>query len=239
MEEVLEVSARTVEEAIKKALEQLGVSREEVDITILNEGKAGVFGIGAQEASIRVKIISGALKSQEPSTPKINKRSEVMEPSKDVAEIARGVVETLLSKIGVNATVASIESITAEEKAQEQNIVFEIRGEDLGILIGRQGQTLASLQYIVRLITSQIVKSWVPVVIDVEGYKQHRVQGLREMALQIAERVTLKRTPFKLEPMPAYERRVIHLTLANHPDVTTQSSGEGEFRRVTVMPKNK
>jgi len=116
-------------------------------------------------------------------------------------------------------------------------IAFDIRGEDLGILIGRGGQTLSCLQYIVRLIIAHQTKSWLPIIIDVEGYKQRRYETLQALARRIAEQVTAKGVPFTLKPMTAYERRIIHLTLADHPDVATQSTDEGEARRVVILPR--
>ena len=218
--ETLEISAKTVDEAIKKALEQLGVERDEVEITVLSEGRGGILGIGAEEAKIRV-----ALKKR---------------PTETVTDIAREVLETILSKMGVTASVVSqAQAFVAEEEGGQPPAAFDVRGEDLGILIGRRGQTLASLQYMVRLITAQRMKAWVPVIIDVEGYRQRRYEALRSLALQVAERVKTNGTPFNFEPMPAYERRIIHLALANHPDVTTQSIGEGEARKVTVILKRK
>ena len=118
-------------------------------------------------------------------------------------------------------------------------IAFDIRGDDLGILIGRRGQTLACLQYIVRLIIAHQIKTWVPIIIDVEGYRQRRYEDLRALASRLAEQVTVKGMPFTLRPMPAYERRIIHLTLAEHPDVTTQSVGVGEARKVVILPREK
>ena len=108
-------------------------------------------------------------------------------------------------------------------------------GDDLGILIGRRGQTLSCLQYIVRLIVGHQKRSWLPVIIDVEGYKQRRYQALQVFARQMAEQVHAKKMSFTLEPMPAYERRIIHLALADHKDVTTESIGQGESRRVVIL----
>ncbi|MDP2917127.1 MAG: RNA-binding cell elongation regulator Jag/EloR [Dehalococcoidia bacterium] len=218
--EILEVSAKTVDGAIKKALDQLGVGRDDVEITVLSEGRGGILGIGAEEARIRV----------EPQ-----KR-----PQASIADITREVLEALLSKMGVTATVVSVsQTFAPEEEGGQAPIAFDIRGEDLGILIGRRGQTLACLQYIVRLITSQKAKAWVPIIIDVEGYKQRRYDALKALALQVADRIKTGQTPFEFEPMTAYERRIIHLTLANNPDVTTQSVGEGEARKVTAIPRKK
>ncbi len=146
----------------------------------------------------------------------------------DLAEVAKQVLEALLAVMELDATVT---------KADAVPITLNINGEDLGILIGRRGQTLASLQYIVRLIVSHRAKTYLPIVIDVEGYKQRRYQALQALAYRIAEQVKVKRRPFALEPMPAYERRIIHLALADHPDVVTQSVGENEARKVVITPK--
>jgi len=224
--ENLEISAKTVEEAIQHALEQLGVSREEVNITVLKEGKAGILGLGSEEAKIRVE-----LKTAHPETA---------EPGSDITETAKDVVEKLLAVLGVEASVSLPTGPVVEEvKGAVSPTCFDIAGEDLGILIGRRGQTVAALQYIVRLILSQQTKSQVPIVIDVDGYKRRRYEALRNLALRMAEQVKTRKVPFTLEPMPAYERRIIHLALANHPDVTTQSIGEGETRKVVILLKER
>ena len=222
MEEV-EISAKSIEAAIQQALEQLGVSRDEVKVTILSEGKTGVLGMGAEEARIRVRLLVPA--SEEES---------------DVAEAAKKVLETLISAMGVVASVnPDVQPLVEGESGDTVPIAFDIKGDDLGVLIGRRGQTLASLQYMVRLIMAQQRKVWLPISIDVDGYKQRRYTALRSLALRIAEQVEAKDAPFTLEPMPAYERRIIHLTLADHHDVTTESIGEGESRKVVILPREK
>jgi len=219
--EILEISARTVEEAIQLALEQLGVSREEVEVTVIKEGKAGILGLGAEEAMVRVQTLV--------PTP---------EKEGDVAEIAKGILERMLTLMGVAGSVAPLaQPIVEGEKETTASVTLNIKGDDLGILIGRRGQTLSSLQHIVRLIVSHQTEAWVPIIIDVEGYKQRRYRALQTFAQQMAEQVKAKEAPFTFEPMPAYERRIIHLALADHPDVTTQSIGEGEARKVVIMPK--
>ena len=213
------MSGKTVEEAIQRALRELGVSREEVKVTVLNEGKHGVLGLGAEEARIRVESLV--------STPK---------KESDIADAARGILETLLSLMGVTASVVSPARSFAEGE-DTAPITFDIKGDDLGILIGRRGQTLSCLQYIVRLIVGHQTEVWVPIIIDVEEYKQRRFEELQALAWRIAEQVKAGGESFTLEPMSAYERRIIHLTLAEHPDVTTRSIGEGEARKVVVFPK--
>lgn len=155
----------------------------------------------------------------------------------DVAEVARGVLEELLARMGVVASVAAETGAAVEEG--EPPLTLDITGEDLGILIGRRGQTLASVQYIVRLIVGHKTQAWLPIVVDVEGYKRRRNERLQALAWRLAEQVRTRRTPFTLEPMLAYERRIIHIALADHPDVTTESIGEGESRRVVIRPKQK
>ncbi len=216
--ENLEISAKTVEEAIQRALEQLGVSREEVKVTIVKEGKSGLLGLGAEEATVRV--------------------SRLEAEDKSMRETAQGVVEAIVAKLEVEASVVPQPSPLAEGGDEAMApIAFDIKGDDIGILIGRRGQTLACLQYIVRLIMASQTKRWLPITIDVEGYWQRRNKSLQALAQRIADQVKTRKAPFTLRPMPSYERRIIHLALAEHPDVTTESIGTGEARRVVISPK--
>ncbi len=217
--ESLEISANTVEEAIQRALEQLGVSREEVEVTVLKEGRHGILGVGSEEARIKVELLASKKGS-------------------DVAETAKSVLETLLNRMDVVALVVPrSEPLIWEEEGAKTPIAFEIKGDDLGILIGRRGQTLSSLQYIVRLIVAHQTKAWLPITIDVEGYRRRHYEALQALARRMAEQVKIGGMPFTLEPMSAYERRIVHLTLAGDPDVTTQSVGEGEARKVVILPR--
>ena len=162
----------------------------------------------------------------------------IPEEESDIAEAAKSVLERLLTEMGVVASVvlqakASIEG----EEGTTAPIALDIEGDDLGILIGRRGQTLSYLQHVVRLIVAHQTEAWVPIIIDVEGYKRRRYEALQSLAWRLAEQVKVRGVPFSLEPMSAYERRIIHLTLADHPDVTTQSIGEGEARKVVILLK--
>jgi len=111
---------------------------------------------------------------------------------------------------------------------------LDIKGDDLGILIGRRGQTLASLEYITKLMVAGRLKAWLPLRVDVAGYKERRRDSLQRLALYLAEQVKSRRLAITMEPMPPDERRIVHLTLADNPDVTTQSIGEGENRKVVI-----
>lgn len=156
----------------------------------------------------------------------------------EIAEAVKGILETLLELMGVPASVNLVEQALVESKAgAPSSITLNVEGDDLGILIGRRGQTLSCLQYMVRIIVGHQKKVWLPIVIDVESYKQRRCNALQALAFRIAEQVTQKGEPFALEPMPAFDRRIIHLALADHQDVTTESSGEGEARRLVIIPK--
>jgi len=157
----------------------------------------------------------------------------------DIAELAKGILEKLLGMMEVTATVVPKEPSDGGEKKADEPIAFDIKGEDLGILIGRRGQTLFCLQFIVRLIVAHQKKAWVPITIDVEGYRERRDKALQALAWRVAEQVKVKGKPFTLESMPAFERRIVHLALADHPDVTTESIGTGEARRVVVSPRKR
>lgn len=164
---------------------------------------------------------------------------EMAEKQSDIFEAARKVLETLLDLMDIPASVTLSTEFTAEdEDGTTSSIGLNIEGEDLGILIGRRGQTMAALQHIVRLIVTYQTQVRIPIVLDVEGYKRRRCEGLRALAMRLAEQVKAKRMPFTMEPMTAFERRVIHLALADDPDVTTESTGMGEARKVVIIPKS-
>ena len=181
-------------------------------------------------------------KAKEPEKPEeVEEREKPEKPEKpevagDLAGMAASVLETLLTQLELKAQVAAeMKPPLGGEGAQV--IALNVKGDDLGILIGRRGQTLAALQHIVRLIVAHQAKARVPIMIDVEGYKQRRYDALQALARRVADEVKSRGRPFALEPMPAYERRIIHLTLADSPDVTTESTGEGEVRKVVIVPR--
>ncbi len=164
---------------------------------------------------------------------------EISGNRKDVAEIARDMLEELLDLMGVSTMVTVVDEFTADERepSAERTVTLDVKGDDLGILIGRRGQTLSCLQYLIRIMVGHQTQEWPPIIVDVEGYKRRRFEALRSLAGRIAEQVKTRGTPFTLEPMSAFDRRVVHLALAEHPDVTTQSTGEGEERKVVVLPR--
>jgi len=209
-------------------LTQLNASRDEVRVNVVSEGKPGLLGIGAEEAKIIVERL----------TPMPEPEENEAEMEEGVAGIAESILERLLALMELEATVQrQIFQTTNGEEQISSPLAFDVLGDDLGILIGRRGQTLATLQYMLRLMVSHQTKVWTPIVVDVEGYKKRRSEALQALAVRMAEQVRTRGTPFTLEPMPAYERRIIHLALADHPHVTTQSIGEGDFRKVVILPE--
>ncbi len=213
----VEVTGKSLDEAIEKALEELGADRDEVEIAVLAEGSRGVLGLGGEEAKVRVTL------SEEESTP----------PSMDVAEIAPETLRNLLHYMGIQAEVVVLEP-SGDEMSP---VMLDVKGDNLGILIGRQGETLRDLQYITRLIVSRKLQRWVNVVVDVAGYKRRRQRTLTELAERMARKVVAEGRPVILEPMPAHERRVVHMALRDHGSVATQSTGEGSRRKVVIVPK--
>ena len=211
METTTEVTGRSVEEAIEIALEQLGADRDQVEIDVISQGKGGILGFGAEPARIRVTLTSL--------------------PS-NLQAIAKITVDNLLRSMKVAATATPRPQLEGEE----DTIELDIEGEDSGLLIGRRGETLRALQFTANLIVGQTTRA--RVILDVEGYRERRYSSLRALAARVAERVTSTGRPITLEPMAPNERRVVHMALANNPRVATESTGVGESRKITVLPKS-
>jgi spoIIIJ-associated protein len=163
---------------------------------------------------------------------------EMSHEQEEITAAASSTLEELLGLLGIAASVAPVPGFLGEgEVGVPDTITLNVEGDDLGILIGRRGQTLACLQYLVRIIVGHQKQVWTPIVIDVESYKQRRCNALQSLAWRMAEQVKRSGREFAMEPMTPFDRRIIHLALADHPDVTTESSGEGESRRVVIVPK--
>jgi len=220
--ESLEVSAKTVEEAIERGLQQLGLTRDQVETAVLNKGRSGFLGMGSEEAVVRLT----------PLTP--------AQDQSNLPAAAKEALEEILKRMKLKAHVELRSDVQQDEAESDiPPIALEVDGEDLGILIGRRGETLAALQYIMRLIVAHQQKARVPLTVDVEGYKQRRYGSLRELALRLGQKAVSTRQSMTLEPMPADERRIVHLALSVNPDVVTQSVGEGELRKVVIMPRKR
>jgi spoIIIJ-associated protein len=152
--------------------------------------------------------------------------------------VAKEIVRDLLLHMGVDAEVVAVDNPSSVPLGPEDppTIFIDVLGRDLGMLIGRRGDHLAHIQYLANTLVNRQLGDWTRVIVDVEGYRSRREESLVGLAERVARQVARSGRPIVLEPMPPNERRIIHLTLRSHPDVTTQSSGEGEQRRITVEP---
>ncbi len=202
MKEIIK-KGKTVDEAINIALEEAGVSRENVEIEVLSEGNKGIFGIGSKEAEVKIIIKENC-----------------------AGDIAKDFVENVLKKLNMAANV--------DVNCDEDRVNIDISGENMGIIIGRRGETLSSLQYLTNLVVNRKVEDYIKVSIDTENYKQKREEALIKLAHKTAEKVIKYRRSFTLEPMNPYERKVIHSALQENEQISTYSTGSEPARRVVV-----
>lgn len=207
----VEMTGKTVEEAVEIALLELDAGREEVAVEVVSRGKAGLFGIRAEPAKVRVTRLAD---------------------SGSVAARGMGVLSMLFGAMNVDA----FPTIRSEGDGENWPVI-DVVGEDSGLLIGKRGETLRALQFVVNMVLSRQVQGNSHLVIDVERYRERRAKSVETLARQVAARVVSTGNPVTLEAMSPAERRVVHMTLGEHPEVTTESDGIGESRRVTVMPR--
>jgi spoIIIJ-associated protein len=227
----LEVIAQSVEEAIEKGLSDLGLSRDAVDVTVLDEGGSGILGIGSRQARVRISIL-GENEDQEAEET----AAPVREKNEDqTLNLVEEIVSELLEKMNLEATVSARYG-ERSEKLPHDPILVDISGNDLSVLIGRRAKTLNALQYITRLILGKELEHGVPLSIDVEGYRERREQQVRQLARRVAEQVADTKREQSLEPMPPNERRFAHLELQDETLVYTESSGQEPYRKVVIRP---
>lgn len=244
--ESVERTARTVEEAEELALKELGVDRSEVEVEILSRGKAGFLGIGAEVARVRVtraapgeaRVVDSSPRDVEPegAPTATGSAAPVAVPGAGegtVAGLALVALNNILSTSGVNVTC----TVRVTDDPEVGGPIIDIIGEDSGLLIGRRGQTLQSLQFVVNLIVRKEFGESVRVVLDVERYRQRREASLKDMADKVAERVLQTGRSITLEPMSAADRRIIHISLADRDGISTESVGFGEDRKVSIIPR--
>ena len=213
---VIEATGKTVDEAIENGLEDLGLDRHEVTIEVLKQGRPGLFGIGGEAARVRLSPVT------------------YEQPEGDDVGYAQETLDTLLRLMDVEATTSARAPETPGDGVGLVKAVLDIQGDDLGVLIGRRGQTMAALQYMLNLLVTKRYRQHAPFGVDVDGYRQRREESLRELAFRMADRVRETGRSVTLEPMPANERRIVHLALAKDPTVGTNSVGEGESRKVAI-----
>ena len=208
--EYIEVSAKTVSEAITEACQKLGVTSDRLDYQVVEEGSSGFLGIGSKPA-----IIKAAVKVEKVSV-------------EDSAKIFLNDVFTAMDMTVV---------VDVKYNEEEKEIDIDLSGDEMGVLIGKRGQTLDSLQYLVSLVVNKESEDYIRVKVDTENYRERRKETLENLAKNIAYKVKRTRRTVALEPMNPYERRIIHSALQNDKYVTTHSEGEEPFRKVVVSLK--
>ena len=242
--ESVEVSAKTVDEAIDIALEDLGLKRSQVDIEVLTPGKPGLFGLGGEQARVRVTALVEPTRrppedGEEEAMPEemLGERVEIKDLDAEEVQAAHQFLRELLILMDISADVSVREPETAADGLGRATAVLDVEGDDLGLLIGRCGSTLSALQYLINVLVTRKLGSRVLVTVDVEAYHRRREDTLRSLARRMADRVRQSRRPMTLEPMPAAERRIIHIALADDPSVMTASTGFGEGRKIVIRPR--
>ncbi len=208
--EFIEVSAKTVSEAITEACRKLGVTSEKLVYEVIEEGSNGFLGIGAKPAVIKAAV-------------KVEKLS--------VEEVAKNFLKDVFAAMEMEVVV------TVKFNETEKEMEVDLAGDEMGVLIGKRGQTLDSLQYLVSLVVNKESNDYIRVKVDTEDYRNRRKETLENLAKNIAYKVKRTKRSVSLEPMNPYERRIIHSALQNDKYVTTHSEGEEPFRRVVVTLK--
>lgn len=205
--EFIEISAKTVDDAITEALIKLGTTSDKLEYEVIEKGSAGFLGIARKEAVIRVR------------------------KKNDIEDNIRDFLSKVFAAMGLKVEIFL-------EKDEEGKVInVELKGDEMGVLIGKRGQTLDSLQYLTNLAVNKNAEDYVKVKIDTEDYRKRRKETLENLAKNIAFKVKRTKRPISLEPMNPFERRVIHSTLQNDKFVTTHSEGEEPYRHVVVTLK--
>ncbi len=204
-----EYTGKTVNDAITNAIIELETTSDKIEYDIISEGSKGVFGIGSKPAKIKVWFKE--------------------EPKKSIEEVVNEFLEKIFNAMDIQAEVSVL--------VNGDNVNIELTGNDMGILIGKRGQTLDSLQYLVNLVVNKYSDSYMKVKVDTENYRERRKATLENLAKNIAFKVKRTKRPVSLEPMNPFERRIIHSALQNDRYVTTKSEGDEPYRHVVVLLK--
>ena len=230
----VEIEGDTIEKAIENALKLLGVERDKITVDILSEGKKGILGFGSQKARILATLRKSAidLRASESEPAPVKEQPLVAAEAAAMGQKAKEVLAEILNLMGISAEV----ELRVGEKTDET--VVEIRTENSGLLIGRKGQTLEALQYLVSRIAGERGGMEGPhIVVDIENYRQRRRKALEDMALRLGEKAKRQRKTVTVDALSAADRRIIHAALQDDPWVTTKSLGQGSYRRLLIIPE--
>jgi spoIIIJ-associated protein len=204
--QAIEKTAKTIQEAVEKALEELGIAREDAEIEVLEEPSKGLFGLlGAKPARVRIGLRN------------------------TTGLRAKELLGTVLDAMSIDADIKINE--------QDENVHINLEGSDLGVLIGRRGETLDALQYLVSLSVNKNQERRKKIFLDVEGYRKRREDTQQKLALKLADKARQRGRNVVLEPMNSLERRIIHTALQGRDDIATFSEGEEPYRKIIIAPK--
>jgi spoIIIJ-associated protein len=241
----------TVEAAIEAALQTLDVSRDKVKVEVLNQGRKGFFGIGSKEAEVKITVIDKVIpihtnEKETPETKSVAHDVESIDLIEDVAKEARSLSNDADSdEDAIKETEQYLTSVAKEMKIDDLDISYEIVGkyvnfqlesEKAALLIGKRGQTLNALQQLGQLVANKNSSQFKVVRIDVGDYRGRREQSLEQLAERMADRAVRTGRKVQLEPMPAYERKVIHHSLSSRLDIETYSEGSDPYRYLVIEP---
>jgi spoIIIJ-associated protein len=224
----VETEGDTIDAAIEGALKLLGVGRDKITVDIIAEGRKGILGFGAQKARVRAELRKSPLEHKITAEP----LPAAPIDNSAMTEKAQASLQEILNLMGVKATVTQSASANGEET------ILEIRADDSGLLIGRKGQTLEALQYLVSRIAGERFAGEGPhIVIDIEKYRERRRKTLEDMALRLGEKAKRQRKTVTVDALSAADRRIVHAALQDDPWLSTRSLGQGSYRRLLIIPE--
>lgn len=231
----VEAEGDTIDEAIANALKILGVGRDQVTVDILSEAKKGILGIGAKKARVRASVRKLVVGDDEEERPQREPAAKLIHTQAEVAAAAekgKEVLREILRLMGVDAAIAVKPGDIPEE------MILDIQGDCGGLLIGRRGQTLEALQYLLtRIVSGTRGREGVQLEVDTENYRERRRKSLQDMALRLGEKAKRQRKTVTVDALGAADRRVVHAALQDDPWLTTKSLGTGAYRRLLIIPE--
>ena len=259
----LEVIAPTVEEAIEKGLDQLGLEIDNVDVEVLDEGKRNLFRFAARQARIKLTVKSPKTDAEVIATEEVisipdEDEDDYADDSSDVEveaaaeeednivysdqeldyDVVKARVQEIVKKLLQLMKTYAVATVDLQDSEDDdrQFVRVEIEGDDLSFLIGRHAETLNAIQYMISLMVSHEFNRWVPIQVDIQNYRSRRELELQKLARRMADQVVATGRKQTLEPMPANERRIVHIELRKRNDVFTESIGEDPYRKVFIHP---
>ncbi len=233
--EYVEFTGKTVDDAITEACRNFTITSDRLEYEVIDKGTAGIFGFAAKPATIKARIFDPDAPKEE--APKAEEKTEEKKEAAAEKTESEPAVPAADPKEFLNKVFAAMNmdvKVSVEMKENEMNI--DLSGEDMGVLIGKRGQTLDSLQYLTSIVVNKGQKEYIRVKVDTENYRSRRKETLENLAKNLAYKAKRTKNPVSLEPMNPYERRIIHSALQNDKYVTTHSEGEDPYRKVIITP---